>query len=86
MENIEEGYLKLKECYTSNTSNNYDKAKRFRSIFEEFVKMYVPNTKQHMLGEILKEFFGQLKDKLPNAYSNLKCRLSGKVNSFERAH
>ena len=38
MNNAEELYNRLKECYLSSQSTNTDKAKRFRSIYEEFAE------------------------------------------------
>lgn len=36
MDNVKETYSKLRDCYTSAQSTNADKAKRFRSIYEDF--------------------------------------------------
>ena len=41
-------YKKLKECYISSESNNTDKAKRFRSIWEEYAKEIVPSVNDNL--------------------------------------
>lgn len=54
-------YQKLRECYTSYESTNSDKAKRFRSIYEEFVTLMSSRrfTPQETLGSRLYHFFAE---------------------------
>ena len=61
MNNVKDVYKGLKDTYTSAENQYVDKLRQFRAIFESFAKMFVPNSQQKMLGQILKELFDNLR-------------------------